>query len=139
MMKTNSLRDVARELALRPYVTIVLLDETTDDEPMYVALNPELNGCMAQGDTVEEARRNLDETRVDFIQHMLENELAVPEPRLITAKPIPASTQDLGSLFDRDILAHMVDTRDGPLPLQFRSEYTWLPAPTSTATGEHTA
>jgi len=79
----NELRDIAQKLARRRYITMVFLDETTDEGTIYVAINPELGWCIAQGETVPDARHNLDETRVDFILDMLEDGEDVPEPRTL--------------------------------------------------------
>ena len=73
-------REEAVKLAERPYFEKIVLDETTDGEPIFVAYSPELEGCIAQGDTVEEARKNLSEARVDCIQSLLEDGLPVPDP-----------------------------------------------------------
>lgn len=78
----NSLRNTAIKLADRPYMRLVFLDETTDGEPIYIALTPELKGCISQGDTVEAAVNNLDDARIDYIESMLEDNLTIPEPRL---------------------------------------------------------
>ncbi len=80
----SSLRGEAKRLADRPYRTIVFLGETTDGEPGYVALNPELEGCVSQGDTPDEALLNLKEARVDYIYFLLEDGLEVPEPQLLS-------------------------------------------------------
>lgn len=73
----------ALELARRPYTTIVFRDRTTDDDYLYVAVNPELEGCLAQGETAQEAQDNLNAFRIDYIQHLLEHHLPVPEPKRI--------------------------------------------------------
>ena len=88
----DNLNDEAKKLASRPYMTVVLRDETTEGELIYVAMNQELPGCIAQGDTPDEARHNLDETRVDFVLHLLENQLHVPEPQPISNAVIDANT-----------------------------------------------
>ena len=75
-----NLREKAQQLASRPYVVAVRLEETTDNEPTYVARSPELEGCIAQGETVEEAVKNLQEARVDYIESLLEDGLPVPAP-----------------------------------------------------------
>ena len=91
-MKTkDDLQALAQKLASRPYLTVVLRDETTDGDLIYVAMNPELEGCVAQGDTPEEARHNLDETRIDFIRYMLEDGVLIPEPQPISDAVINAS------------------------------------------------
>lgn len=77
---SNDLKKQAEELAARRYAMFVFRDMTTEDEPIYVALNPELDGCFAQGETSQEARENLDAFRVDYIHHLLTHGLPVPEP-----------------------------------------------------------
>lgn len=78
---TNNRHEEATRLANRSYRTLVFLDETTEGEPIYVALNPELKGCVSQGDTPDEAVTNLREARFDFIYFLLEDGLDVPEPQ----------------------------------------------------------
>lgn len=39
-----------------------------------MAYNPDLDGCMAQGFTQEEAIKNLEEARIDYIYDALEDE-----------------------------------------------------------------
>lgn len=83
MMNNETLKIKAKELAIRRYTTIVFRDETTDDEPIYVAIIPELEGCSASGDTPQEASENLKSAKEDFIYFLLEDGLDVPEPQLI--------------------------------------------------------
>jgi predicted RNase H-like HicB family nuclease len=73
-------RELAKTLALRPYIVEIRQDETTDGEPVYLALNPELNGCLGQGKSIEEALSDLDSARIDFIESMLDDGLTVPDP-----------------------------------------------------------
>jgi len=81
-MKTN-LRQKAETLAERPYFVKIVQDETTEGGKVWVASNPELEGCFGQGETKEEAEINLTEARIDFIQSLLEDNLPVPEPQTI--------------------------------------------------------
>lgn len=81
----------AEKLAERPYVTEVMLDETTDGQHIYVARAPELEGCMAQGKTDEEAVLSLSEARIDYIHSLLEDGLPIPHPRYIAAMTVSAS------------------------------------------------
>lgn len=76
----ESLRDKAKKLAARPYTLRILVDASEPEQPLYLAMNPELEGCMAQGETVEEAANNLAEFRIDYIEHLLEHDLTVPYP-----------------------------------------------------------
>lgn len=80
----SNLREQATYLANRPYTTVVFLDQSTDGESIYVALNPELEGCVSQGDTLNEALHNLNEARVDFIYFLLKDGLEVPAPRFLS-------------------------------------------------------
>ena len=41
---------------------------------------PMLKGCMSDGETVEEAYNNLEESKKELFTYMLENNLAIPEP-----------------------------------------------------------
>jgi predicted RNase H-like HicB family nuclease len=77
---SKNLKKQAEELAARRYLMFVFHEMTTEDEPIYVALNPELDGCFAQGETSQEARENLNAFRVDYIHHLLSHGLPVPEP-----------------------------------------------------------
>lgn len=47
----------------------------------YLASNPELPGCMSQGETPDEAVDNLRDARALYIRSLLEDGLDVPEPR----------------------------------------------------------
>lgn len=104
MTKGNKLEE-ARALAMRPYRFFAFLDQTTDDETIYVATNPELPGCIAQGETMEEAEEILAEVRIDYIAHLLANDLSVPTPKLprLGRLEIPPSP------FDYRILSPKVD------------------------------
>jgi predicted RNase H-like HicB family nuclease len=73
-------RKHAEELSNSGYVEIAFREKLTDSEYGYVALSPELNGCAVQGDTIKEARENLKLFRVDYIEHLLDHGLPVPEP-----------------------------------------------------------
>lgn len=76
----ENLREQARKLAARPYTVKVVVDDSVSDEPLYLALNPELEGCMAQGETIEQAKAYLEEFRVNYIEHLLKHGLPVPDP-----------------------------------------------------------
>lgn len=71
----------AKELAARPYVTMVYLHLTTDGKDyVFVAENPDIKGSKAQGLTMKEAQENLEEVRIDLIEHFLDHNLSVPDP-----------------------------------------------------------
>jgi predicted RNase H-like HicB family nuclease len=84
-MDENLLKQ-AKELAARNYRLSVFVDKLSNGQTIYMAKNPELKGCMAQGATIEEAIKNLDDARVDYIYDSLENCVAVPEPALLVAQ-----------------------------------------------------
>lgn len=84
-MSNNSWHEEALTIANRPYIRFVFLDETTEGDLIYVATNPDLPGCCAQGFTVEEAEAILAEVRIDYVTHRLANGLPIPEPGPVKA------------------------------------------------------
>jgi predicted RNase H-like HicB family nuclease len=77
---SSDVEKLAMELAARPYTEVSFRDRTTTNDYIYVAITPELDGCVAQGETMREALENLRLFRVEYIQHLLENNLNVPDP-----------------------------------------------------------
>ncbi len=71
----------AKELAARHYFTIIDREKSNKGGYYYVATHPDLPGCVADGQTPEEAKQELAKARVDFIYFLLEDNLAVPEPK----------------------------------------------------------
>ena len=76
---TKEMKREAEILAERPYLEIAFRDDTTTGGYVYMAINPELDGCIAQGESLKEARENLKLFRIDYIFHLLENNLPVPD------------------------------------------------------------
>lgn len=62
------------------YVTIVQLQQATDDTDCYVAYHPELPNCISQGATPQEAEENLVEATQLTIAHLVASHLPIPEP-----------------------------------------------------------
>ncbi len=62
-----------------PYAE-VLQPERCIDTFVYVAYNPELPGCMAQGDTIKEASANLKKARREYIELKLKLGWEIPLP-----------------------------------------------------------
>ena len=91
-MAKKSLRDIAIEVSKMGYTIELLRDKTTDGDYIYLAVNPELEGCMAQGETPEEAVANLEEVRVDYFEHLLEFDLPIPGPGLTETKDTAAAS-----------------------------------------------
>ncbi len=82
----------AEELARRPYLIRTSLEETTDDQPIHFARVLEMDGCFGQGTTRDEAIADLRSAMVDFIESLLDDGLAVPEPTKVDST-IGTSTQ----------------------------------------------
>ena len=94
----------AEEFARQPYQVHVFADETTDGEPCYVATVPKLSGCISDGDTVEEALKNVQDAKADFIYFLLEDGLEVPQPQLLgNAVRIDLPSYGTGPLVDPNI------------------------------------
>ena len=102
-MKSDIYRE-ADVLAKRPYQVQVFLDETTDGDPVYVAIVPEMPGCIAHGATVEEAIEWLDSAKLDHICFLLERGQNVPEPRLIRSTIV----LDMPNYADEDVKSEPV-------------------------------
>lgn len=69
----------AEPLSRQPYEIFIKPGEA-GGELCYVASNPELPGCMAQGDTPRQAVESLEEARTLYIACLIEDGLPVPEP-----------------------------------------------------------
>lgn len=92
MQTSDEIYELAQQLAERPYIVKACADETTDGDLIYIAINPELDGCMSQGKTIEDAIQNLHEARIDYIASLLEDNLYVPEPCQITNRLVQLPT-----------------------------------------------
>ena len=66
---------------MRINIKIRIADKTTDGGCIYVAQNPDLYGCIAQGGTVIEARENLRLVREDYIAHSYIHGISLPNPK----------------------------------------------------------
>lgn len=51
-----------------------------EEDGTVVAFHPDLMGCVAQGDTADEALANLDEARLAWLEVRLAEHLPIPEP-----------------------------------------------------------
>lgn len=76
----NTILDQAATLANRSYRYEIRLDETTTGQPIYFAACLDLEGCFAQGQTIEEALHNLILAQIDYIYSLLEDHQPVPDP-----------------------------------------------------------
>jgi predicted RNase H-like HicB family nuclease len=83
----------ARKLAKRPYLVMASKSETTDGEPIFHARTLEIEGCIGQGASPEQAVQDLRDALVDYIEGLLEDGLEVPEPsRLVRTEGTGLST-----------------------------------------------
>lgn len=69
----KELLEKAEILSKHEYKTTISTEKLSDGRVVYMAKNPELEGCMAQGFTKEEAIRNLEEARLEYIYDGLED------------------------------------------------------------------
>jgi antitoxin HicB len=65
---------------LGDYLALSYRYELIREEEGFVALHPDLLGCLAQGDTAEEAIQNLDAARRVWLEVRYEDNLPIPEP-----------------------------------------------------------
>lgn len=72
----------AIQMAQLPYKTETFRNRVNDNEYVYIARNPELEGCYAQGNTPEQAQANLKEVRISYIEHRLNHGLPVATPTI---------------------------------------------------------
>lgn len=82
-MNRDDLWSQASKLAARDYRVEYEWDELLDGSPVVMASNPALPGCMAQGATEDEARRELSEARQEYVYSLLEDGEQVPEPERV--------------------------------------------------------
>lgn len=75
-----NLFQLAKKLAMRPYLVMTAKSETTDGQPTFNARTLEIEGCIGQGDTPEQAVQDLRDALVDYIESLLEDGLDIPEP-----------------------------------------------------------
>ena len=88
----KELLEQAKKLAAKNYTLSVFEDTLPSGEKIYMAKNPELAGCMAQGMSIEEAIDNLAEARLDYIYDSLEDGIPIPEPAMQPAPRIIETT-----------------------------------------------
>ncbi|MBI3740255.1 MAG: type II toxin-antitoxin system HicB family antitoxin [Chloroflexi bacterium] len=53
-------------------------------EKNYSAYSPDLPGCIATGDTADEAKQNMREAIETHIRGLIEDDLPIPEPQAIS-------------------------------------------------------
>ncbi|MGD0354494.1 MAG: type II toxin-antitoxin system HicB family antitoxin [Dehalococcoidia bacterium] len=79
-MNKKQLDDRAKTVMGWPYTVKISKDQTVDGKEVFLASHPELIGCMAQGETVEEAVKSLKEVTYEYILSLLEDHVPIPVP-----------------------------------------------------------
>jgi len=83
----------AKDLAKQPYIIMVSRDETTTGKPVFVARTLEIDNCFGQGNSPEEAKIDLHNALIDFIEGLLEDGLMTPTPvQLVKTQNTTSST-----------------------------------------------
>lgn len=82
VLKMNEPHYSLEEYMRFPYAVRISTDEC-GEEVCYMAVNPELDGCMAQGDTPSEAVRNLEDARQSYIAAAIKRGLPIPLPKMM--------------------------------------------------------
>jgi predicted RNase H-like HicB family nuclease len=111
----KNLWERAKKLAARDYSYKVLEEELSDGTPIYMAQNPELPGCRAQGATPEEALANLNDARIDYIYSLLEDNLDVPVPTSMATTTGTAATKIFTATNSLSDSPDTQDSEDGVL------------------------
>lgn len=96
-MTSRELEKKALELSRQPYSIEYEVDETVDGKKVNVLRHPELYGCMAQGFTIEEALKELEEVRYEYLLSILEDGLPVPSPMATSTETIGGVSESLSS------------------------------------------
>lgn len=81
----------AELLASLPYAVEVVPTVDTEGNTVYLASNPELRGCMAHGDSPDEAIVNLAEARELYLSSLIEDGVAPPLPAAVKTGGRPFS------------------------------------------------
>jgi predicted RNase H-like HicB family nuclease len=93
-------REEAEKFAAFPFVVSLVKDVDEEGQPVFLAINPELDGCMADGKSFEEAIENLNDARTDYIQVLLLSGQPIPLPSVMVEgqeqeiESIPVLTYD---------------------------------------------
>ena len=78
----HSIHERAQEYAQKSYSHFLRQEICDSGDVVYFAISPEFSGCVAQGDTPEEAITALRQVRLDCIEHLLNFNIEVPEPQI---------------------------------------------------------
>jgi predicted RNase H-like HicB family nuclease len=73
----------AIEIAAKNYSVVTFEEKDSNGQPIFLARIQEFYGCMAQGNSKEEALENLREASIDYIYSLLIDNLEIPQPTRI--------------------------------------------------------
>jgi predicted RNase H-like HicB family nuclease len=91
-MMNEEIWQQAEKLAAQPYAIEYVTDELSDGRQIIVVSHPELPVVKAQGLSLDEARSNLYDARVDYIYSLLVDNLPVPQPQASHLAGVEAHT-----------------------------------------------
>lgn len=95
-----------------PYAVKISRDKTVDGKEVFLASHPELIGCMAQGETVEDAVKSLKEVTYEYILSLLEDHVPIPMPSSRLTRTRAAHSTIVGTITGNkpfgDILSDVV-------------------------------
>jgi predicted RNase H-like HicB family nuclease len=84
----------AKMLSKQEYKITISTEKLSDGRVVYMAKNPDLDGCMAQGFTEAEAISNLEDARIDYIYDALEDGETFSNPTTETTSADQLNLQD---------------------------------------------
>lgn len=118
-MNENIKRE-AQALAKRQYAMFVFLDSSVEEEPVYIAVNPEIEGCFAEGETPDEAAENLSLFRADLFEHLIGHDLPIPDPIGVTSRPETAIEPDVPEQEESSLVIVSPETENKEVPISGR-------------------
>lgn len=96
----NEYREEAEKLALLPYTVSLIKETDSAGNPVYLAFNRELDGCIANGNSFGEAIENLKEARIDYIQVLLLSGEPVPHPSVVIIEETSTVQVEVETVFN---------------------------------------
>ena len=84
MGQTSACKTIYDRADVGGYLTVVTQDVTTTGEWCFLAMHPELPGCMASGFTEAEAEENLADARKLYIAELKKRGIPFPDPSAYT-------------------------------------------------------
>jgi predicted RNase H-like HicB family nuclease len=113
----------AKKYADLDYTVTVEPDETTKGNPIFVARIVELEGCMSQGSTREEARQNVRAAALDYIACLLEDGLPIPVPNQPVTTSTETTTRSAGTVYSENRIEYKAEEDDQHQVYEVAFEY----------------